>query len=50
MEDTYDVNTTITHPRNFLKKDIFNAWYTHEESFGRVKYVPLGRISELRIF
>ena len=49
MEDTYDVYRTITHPRTFWK-NIFDAWYTREESFEPVKYVPLDGKSELGIF
>ena len=40
-------NYTSTH---FLIRNIFHAWYTREESFERVKYVPLDRKSEIRIF
>ena len=49
MEDTYVVYTTITHPRTFWVQIFFHARYTRDETFPRVKYVPLDRESMLRI-
>ena len=35
---------------HFLSRNIFHGWYTREERFERVNYVPLDKKSELRIF
>ena len=40
-------NYTSTH---FLRRNIIHAWYTREESFKRVKDVPLEGKSAPRIF
>ena len=44
------MHTQQLHMQALSKYKYLSLWYTREESFGRVKYVPLDRKSELRIF